>query len=139
MTASIDRRRAVALLALLSAAVLVPWTAGLASLLPSTYLVTNWSLTWVGFDVALLLALGAAGVASLRRHPAAPGLLAVAASLLLCDAWFDVTTAASTSDLVASAAAALLVELPLAVLLAREGRRQSRAAAAGAGSAIHEA
>lgn len=128
MTVALDRRRTVALLALLSAVVLVPWTAGLASVLPSTYLVTNWSLTWVGFDVALLLALGAAGIASLRRHPAAPGLLAVAASLLLCDAWFDVTTAASTSDLVVSAAAALAVELPLAVLLAREARRQARTA-----------
>ena len=128
MATTLSPRRAVALLALLSAAVLVPWTAALAAALPSSYLVTNWSLTWVGFDVALLVALGAAGVASLRRHPAAPGLLAVAASLLLCDAWFDVTTAASTSDLVVSAAAALAVELPLAVLLSREARRQARAA-----------
>lgn len=130
-TTLLDRRRAVALLALVGAVALVPWTAGLASVLPSTYLVTNWSLTWVGFDVALLLALGAAGVTSLRRHPAAGRLLAVAASLLLCDAWFDVTTAASTSDLVASVAAAVLVELPLAAVLAREARRQARAVPAG--------
>jgi hypothetical protein len=39
------------------------------------------------------------------------------ATLLSCDAWFDVTTASGRADMFTAIASALLLELPLAALL----------------------
>ena len=39
------------------------------------------------------------------------------ATLLSCDAWFDVTTALGRADTITAIASALLLELPLAALL----------------------
>jgi hypothetical protein len=114
---ALDRQRRAALVALAAAAVLVPWTLWLTRTLPSRYLVSNWDTTWIGFDVALLAALAAAGLATWRGHPASSTLCVLAATLLTCDAWFDVTTAAAGSDLVLSLLTAALVELPLAAAL----------------------
>jgi hypothetical protein len=70
----------------------------------------------VGFDVLLLVMLALTAVFGLLR----PQLLVLAAFgtgvLLICDAWFDVVTAAP-SDRWLSAASALFVELPIAALL----------------------
>lgn len=49
---------------------------------------------------------------------------AIATTLLVVDAWFDVLNAATSRDLLAAAVTAIVVELPLAYVcwqLAREG------------------
>ena len=40
----------------------------------------------------------------------------ITGTLLVCDAWFDVLTSRGVSDIAQAAAAALLIELPLAAL-----------------------
>jgi len=119
------RRRAMRTLGL-SVVFLVPWTVYLAVALPDQFQARHWRVVWVGFDVMLLLSLLAAAVAMwLGRHIAVPCAL-VAATLLVCDAWFDVTLAWGTADVWESAASALLVELPLAGLLVWRARQALR-------------
>lgn len=71
----------------------------------------------------LLATLVGAGVAVWLRRQALVPLSFVAATLLLCDAWFDVSLSLGNADVWASVASAVLVELPLAVLLIMRARR----------------
>ncbi|HEY2675056.1 MAG TPA: hypothetical protein VGJ07_32405 [Rugosimonospora sp.] len=110
------RRRWLAALAVGACAALVPWTARLATTLPERYVTQHWSVTWVGFDSVLLLSFAVTAWATLRAGRAVWAATAVTATLLVCDAWFDITTASTASDLTASAITAA-GELPLAALL----------------------
>jgi hypothetical protein len=103
---------------LAAAAGFLAWIAVLALTLPSRYLTEHWNVTWVGFDVMLLASLLAAGWALARRRRWAAGALPVSAALLVCDAWFDVTTAAGGTATLVSLGLAAVVELPAAVGLA---------------------
>lgn len=112
-----------------SVLVMVPWTVNLALTLPRYYVAQNWDRTWVGFDVLLLaLLLGTAVLGWLRRQLVVLTAFATAV-LLVCDAWFDVMTA-HTDDRVLSLVTALLVELPLAVVLATSSLQLLRLTAA---------
>jgi hypothetical protein len=121
------RRRLTVLIG--SAVALVPWTVYLALTLPDRHVARNWSVTWVGFD-ALLVAMFAltAVLGWLRRQ-----LLVLASFtsglLLVCDAWFDVTTA-GPGEIWESTGAAVLLELPIAVLLISSALRLERLTAA---------
>lgn len=98
---------------------LVPWTVLLAVTLPSGYQVHHWRLTWVGFDVLLVVAMASTALLGwLRRRAVIVAALATAL-LLVCDAWFDVSLAFGTSEIWLSAALALFAELPLAFYLIR--------------------
>lgn len=103
--------------------VLVPWTVYLAISLPDRFEARHWPWVWVGFDVMLLVTLAGAGVALWLRRQVLVPLSFVAATLLLCDAWFDVSLSWGKADVWASAASAVLVEVPLAVLLITRARR----------------
>lgn len=103
--------------------VLVPWTIYLAVSLPDHFEAQHWPWVWVGFDVMLLVTLAGAGAAVWLRRQVLVPLSFVAATLLLCDAWFDVSLSWGKEDVWASAASAVLVELPLAVLLIMRARR----------------
>ncbi|MGI5144073.1 hypothetical protein [Streptomyces sp. CA-106110] len=117
------RRRRVLRQLGLCVLVLVPWTIYLAVSLPDRFEARHWPWVWTGFDVMLLVTLAGAGAAvRLRRQVLVP-LSFVAATLLLCDAWFDVSLSWGKEDVWASAASAVLVELPLAVLLIMRARR----------------
>jgi hypothetical protein len=96
---------------------LVPWTIGLALSLPRSYLIGNWPLAWVGFDVILLVSLGTSALALWRRRLLAIPASLITAALLLCDAWFDIVTAHGGRCLLLSVATALLAEIPIAALL----------------------
>jgi hypothetical protein len=116
---SIERRRRLTLELLLVCAIgLVPWTALLALTLPAQYQVHKWRVTWVGFDILMVVAMAATAIFGLRRRgrPAAMSALATAV-LLICDAWFDVSLAFGTPGIWVSAALAVFIELPLAVFL----------------------
>jgi hypothetical protein len=103
-------------LMVISAAVLVPWTVFLALTLPSRYVARNWSLTWVGFDVLLLAMFATTALLGWFRRQLLIQTAFASAVLLLCDAWFDVTTA-SSSDIWWALASALLIEVPIALFL----------------------
>ncbi|MEO6821020.1 MAG: hypothetical protein ABI468_00520 [Candidatus Nanopelagicales bacterium] len=111
-----QRRRTILLTATAAAIVLIPWTAFLAVTLPERHRAQEWRLTWVGLDIALVAAFAAtAWFGWRRRHPVMTTLI-VTATLLLCDAWFDVTLSWGGSEQVASIVAAVGVEVPLAIL-----------------------
>ncbi len=106
--------------------VLAAWIGVLAVTLPRFYHTGTWRGAWVGFDVALLAAFAATGWTAWRRRQLLIISLVVLASLLLCDAWFDVVLDVRTPGFVASLLSALLVELPLAMLAISMARRLLR-------------
>jgi hypothetical protein len=111
-----QRRRRFLVMASLGSLVLVPWIAFLAATLPHRYEARHWTLAWVGFDVALLVGLAATAFMTWRGRPAVVFPALVTATLLVCDAWFDTTTA-QRSDVLVSSLSAVLLELPMAAVL----------------------
>ena len=99
---------------------LVPWTILLYFTLPSGYTVRQWRVTWVGFDVLLLLAMSATALLGWRRHRGVVVAAVATGALLVCDAWFDVSLALGTPAVWWSAVLAVFVELPLAAFLLRK-------------------
>jgi hypothetical protein len=121
------RRRRLTLI-IAAAVLLIPWIAYLAVTLPDRYVAENWSLAWVGFDVLLFSMFVITAVLGwLRRQ-----LLVLAAFgtglLLICDAWFDVTTA-GPDDRWLSIVSAAVLELPVAAVLIGSAFRLMRALA----------
>lgn len=116
------------------ASALLPWVIYLAVSLPRRSVSEHYRGTWVFFDTALVLVLARIGWLAHRRNPQVVLTAAVGSTLLIVDAWFDVTTAAPGSAHVQAILAALVLEIPAGVLsglLARRGLRVlvSRAAA----------
>jgi hypothetical protein len=121
------RRRAIVLTAIVACCVvLAAWIAVLALTLPPYYRAGDWRGAWVGFDVALLAAFAVTGWAAWRRRQILVICLVVLATLLCCDAWFDVVLNAHTKGFQVSLLSALLIELPLAVLAIAGARRLLR-------------
>jgi len=122
-----DRRRAIILGVIIVCCVgLAAWTGVLAASLPRYYRAGGWRGAWVGFDLALLAAFAATGWASWRRRQILIICLVVLATLLLCDAWFDVVLDAHTKGFWLSLLSALVVELPLAAVAILGARRLLR-------------
>jgi len=101
---------------LVSVVVLIPWTIYLAVSLPDHYVADHWAVTWVGFDILLVVMLGATAVFGWLRRQLLFLTAFASGVLLVCDAWFDVLTS-QPADRAAAIASALLLELPLAILL----------------------
>ncbi|BEP11767.1 hypothetical protein acdb102_00780 [Acidothermaceae bacterium B102] len=95
---------------------LVPWTVWLAVTLPHRHLTRHYDLTWVGFDVALVAALGALMWLAQRRSTLVEVAATVAGTLLIVDAWFDITGASPGADLAQAVASAVVFELPIAAV-----------------------
>ena len=95
---------------------LVPWIVYLSITLPDRYIANNWIATWVGFDTLLLLFMASTAVLGLLRRQLLILTGFTTGVLLVCDAWFDVMTAAP-SDRWLSVLTAALGELPLAAVL----------------------
>jgi hypothetical protein len=101
---------------------MIPWLVYLSMTLPENYVAHNWPITWVGFDILLVgFMLATAVLGYLRRQ-----LLMLSAFtsgvLLICDAWFDLTTA-GPKDLWLSMVTALLIEVPLAIFMINGAQR----------------
>jgi hypothetical protein len=125
--AASNRRRALVLAAvIICCVVLVAWIFVLAVTLPRYYRTGGWRGAWVGFDVGLLLAFAATGWSAWRRRQILIICLVVLATLLCCDAWFDVVLDARTSGFALSLASALVIELPLATVAILGARRLLR-------------
>jgi hypothetical protein len=96
------------------AILLIPWTIWLGSTLPARHLSRHWDLAWAGFDSLLAVALLGTAVAAIRRSTWLVPMATVTATLLVCDAWFDVVTAAHGRQLMVAVGQAMVLELPLA-------------------------
>ncbi len=102
---------------------LIPWTAYLAISLPGHFRAHDWSVAWVGFDAALIAVLAyTAWAAWFRRQILAPTAI-IAATMLLCDAWFDVNTSFGTGGEAVAILTAVLCNLPLAIFFFWLARR----------------
>ena len=124
---AVDRRRKIIVVAIIICSLaLAAWIGVLASTLPRYYRAGDWRGAWVGFDLAELAAFAVTGWAAWRRRQILIICLVVLATLLCCDAWFDVVLDARTKGFELSLLSALVIELPLALLAILGARRLLR-------------
>jgi hypothetical protein len=106
---------------------LAVWTGILAFSLPRENLEHHFRLTWVGFDLILVLAVYLTAHMAFRLDARVQAPATVVATLLVVDAWFDVTTATDSKAATEALILALAVELPAAAfslyVAHRVGRR----------------
>jgi hypothetical protein len=105
---------------------LIPWIAYLSVSLPTRHVVDQWRVAWVGFDGALIAAIGITALCAWRRLRMVIPWAMVAATLLCCDAWFDIVLDWGSPDLTGSVLTAVFAELPLAALLLYVARKMTR-------------
>jgi hypothetical protein len=98
------------------AVVLIPWIVHLGFTLPANYVAHNWPATWIGFDCLLAAFMVATAVLGWLRRQLVVLPAFTTGVLLICDAWFDIVTAAP-SQIWVSVLTAALGNLPLAVIL----------------------
>ena len=99
-----------------AAIVEVLWAIYLGWTLPRHYVANHWVLAWVGLDIAEIAMLLATAWAAWRQRAVLILFAIILATLLLVDAWFDVTTA-RRGDFLQSALLAVFAEVPLSALL----------------------
>ncbi len=106
------------LLTLLATAALVEtaWTIYIAWRLPRHYVANHWDLAWVGLDIAQVIMLLLAAWAAWRGRALLILFATAAGTLLLVDAWFDVTTARN-GGFAQSVLFAFAIEIPAAIAL----------------------
>ncbi len=118
MEHDLNTRRWLVWVLSLTAVGLVPWTLWLTYSLPERHVTDHYALAWVGFDIVLAAALAATAAAVVRGSDLLIPLAAATATMLLCDAWFDVVTSWGTHEGGDAVLEALLAELPLAAVCA---------------------
>lgn len=96
---------------------LVPWSVYLGYTLPSRQVAHRFNIAWAGFDVLLLVVLGATGLLALRRSRYLALAAAATATMLVVDAWFDIMTS-PRGQLAEAILLAACIELPLAAVCA---------------------
>ena len=117
------------LFSIIACTVLVGWIIVLVLTLNRDYTATHWRLAWVGFDVVLLAAFAATGWAFWRGRQIVIAFLLITATLLCCDAWFDVILDLGSGGAWVSIASAVIVEIPLALVMFNVARRLIRLSA----------
>jgi hypothetical protein len=105
---------------------LAGWIAILLLTLPERFTSSDWQAVWVGLDVAELLGFAATAWAAWHQRQVVIFCMIITATLLACDAWFDLTLDYGSSGFTASVLSAVLAELPLAFLLFAGARRLVR-------------
>jgi hypothetical protein len=99
-----------------AAVILAAWTIVLGSVLRMDARVANWSIAWVGLDLAEAVVLLSCAVLIRRRSALLSPVAAAGGTLIIVDAWFDVLTSAHDRHWYVSIALALVVEIPGAVI-----------------------
>ena len=121
------RARRLAWVYLIVAVGLIVWTVFLALSLPKENLEHHYRLTWTGFDLIEVLAIYLTAHWAFRLDARVVYPATVVATLLVADAWFDVTTSTTAEAATQALILALLVELPAAAfslyVAHRVGRR----------------
>jgi hypothetical protein len=121
------RARRLAWVYLIVAVGLIVWTVFLALSLPKENLEHHYRLTWVGFDLILVVAIYLTAYWAFRLDARVVVPATVVATLLVVDAWFDVTTSTTAQAATGALVLALVVELPAAAfslyVAHRVGRR----------------
>ncbi|HJQ44492.1 MAG TPA: hypothetical protein VJ831_15490 [Jatrophihabitantaceae bacterium] len=94
----------------------IPWIVYLSLTLPGDQRTNDYDIAWVGYDSAMALVLTVLAYCALRRKTATGPVAAVAATMLLVDAWFDIVTTEGGDDLLLAVLFAAFAELPLAII-----------------------
>ena len=116
------RRRRIGLLVMTACCVvLAAWIAILLLTLPGRYTANDWRAVWVGLDIAELLGFAATAWAAWHQRQILIFFMIITGTLLLCDAWFDLTLSYGSSGFTDSILSAVLAEFPLAFLHVRRG------------------
>lgn len=105
---------------------LAGWIGILILTLPDRFTSSDWRAVWIGLDIAELIGLAAIGWAAWRQRQVVIFFMIMTATLLLCDAWFDLALNYGTGDFTMSVVTAVLAEFPLAFLLFAGARRLVR-------------
>lgn len=95
---------------------MIPWIIYLGFTLPQNYTVRDWPLTWLGFDSLLVVFMAATAILTWLHRQLLVLPAFTTGILLVCDAWFDITTA-SPDERRAAVLTAVLGGLPLAFVL----------------------
>ena len=112
------RRRLLILVITGGGAILLgPWIAYLSSVLPPTESGGAWRTAWVGLDSALAVTLAVTAWLVWQRRSLAVVGLAVSATLLIVDGWFDLCLSWGTSEQRGAIVTTCLINLPVAVYL----------------------
>lgn len=106
---------------------LVPWTVWIAYDLPGRHIARHWDVAWAGFDVMMALLLLATAYAAVRRVTWIQSTASAAATMLVCDAWFDIVTAGRGTEFAVSLASGIFIELPLAAICVWVARNAEQA------------
>jgi hypothetical protein len=109
--------------------ILLPWIVYLALSLPTRNVARHYNVSWIGFDVLLILAMARTAWLAFRQRRQVELSAVATATLLVVDAWFDVTTAHRGWPFIQALLQAIFIELPaaaLAVYLARRVERITR-------------
>ena len=122
-------RRLGLLVSIVACTVLVGWIIVLLLTLHRSFHAQHWRSAWIGFDLLLLAAFAVTGWAFWRGRQIVIACLIVTATLLCCDAWFDVFLDLGSPDIWLSVATAVLVELPMAFLMFNAAGRMIRLSA----------
>ena len=107
--------RWVALLLTAIAAGLVVWTLYLTYVLPARHVTDHWRIAWAGFDIGLAVALAITAVGVQREAQWVDATAAVAATLLVTDAWFDIVLSDAGGERAEAIVLAVIGEIPLAL------------------------
>jgi hypothetical protein len=106
---------------------LVLWTIWIAYDLPRRHVARHWDVAWAGFDVMMAALLLVTAYGAARRAVWLQSAAAASATMLVCDAWFDIVTSGRGADLAMSLASGIFIELPLAVICVWVARNAERA------------
>jgi hypothetical protein len=126
---SAGRRRAHRMAWLYTGAVVVllPWIVYLAVSLPKRNLEHLYRFSWVGFDILLVVALARTAYMAFRVDQRVQFAATATATLLIVDAWFDITTSSGRTQVLEALVLAAFIELPAAIFslyLARQVNRR---------------
>ena len=106
---------------------LVLWTIWIAYDLPRRHVARHWDVAWAGFDVMMAALLLVTAYGAARRAVWLQSAAAASATMLVCDAWFDIVTSGRGADLAMSLASGFVIELPLAAICVWVARNAERA------------
>jgi hypothetical protein len=106
---------------------LVLWTIWIAYDLPRRHVARHWDVAWAGFDVMMAALLLVTAYGAARRAVWLQSAAAASATMLVCDAWFDIVTSGRGADLAMSLASGFVIELPLAAVCVWVARNAERA------------
>jgi hypothetical protein len=98
-----------------AALVLLPWIAYLAVSLPKRNLEHHYRLSWVGFDILLVVVLARTAYMAFRVDQRVQFAATATATLLFVDAWFDITTSSGRTQVLEAIVLAAFIEIPAAI------------------------